>query len=493
MGGNRFTDEDEITEARIDFEYVPNSELVESINFGIYSQEREKSSFQIFASQCAFCGYGTPAPNDVLGFQPFTADNFFSGLIDTFYTYDGDAYVQFLADAGFPIEPTLQNNRYTINEDVTSLYADVTFNLEVGDMPLTVNVGARYADTDVDVEAVQSFISDVIPTSDLTLFANQFGPATDIVEGTSYDNFLPSLNMKLDVTDDIVVRFAAYESLTRPTMSEMSPATVFNEPRRQNLTASGGNPELEPFNSTNFDIGFEWYYNDASVFSIAYFDKDVDDFITSLTGTETFTLTDRSAANGFRCTGALCAPGLSLDPTRPGFDVVANTEELNGEQETYLVSRPQNGESASVDGFEIAITHVFENGFGIAANATFVDSNVSLGDDVTRAFALEGLGDSQNLIVFYEADNWQARIAYNNREEFLRLIDNGFNGEPVNTEEFGQWDISGSYDINDTLTVFFEGINITEEELVQTGRFANQTYNIEDNGSRYAIGIRGKW
>ena len=63
----------------------------------------------------------------------------------------------------------------------------------------------------------------------------------------------------------------------------------------------------------------------------------------------------------------------------------------------------------------------------------------------------------------------------------------------INTEEFGQVDISGSYDINDTLTVFFEGINITEEELVQTGRFPNQVYNIEDNGARYAVGIRGKW
>jgi len=97
------------------------------------------------------------------------------------------------------------------------------------------------------------------------------------------------------------------------------------------------------------------------------------------------------------------------------------------------------------------------------------------------------------LIAFYEADNWQARVAFNNREGFLRLVDNGFNGEPVNTETFGQWDISASYDINENISVFFEGINITEEELVQNGRFANQTYNIEDNGSRYAIGVRGKF
>ena len=127
----------------------------------------------------------------------------------------------------------------------------------------------------------------------------------------------------------------------------------------------------------------------------------------------------------------------------------------------------------------------------VIANATVVDSNVSLGADQTESFALEGLGDSQNLVVFYENDRLQARVAFNNREGFLRRIDNGFNGEPVNTDTFGQWDISASYDITDNFTIFFEGINITEEELVQTGRFANQIYNIEDNGSRFAIGVRG--
>ncbi len=512
--GNRFSDEDEITEYKADFTYESDHEIFQQAKFGIYRQEREKSSFQIFGSQCQFCGYGTPAPNDVINFRPFTADNFFGGLIDTFYTYDGDAYVQFLADSGFPIETELQNNRYTINEDINSVYADFTFGFDLRGMPLTVNVGGRYAQTDIDVGAVQSFITDVVPTTDLTLFANRFGPAVNISDGGDYSDFLPTLSAKLEVRDDMILRFAAYRSMTRPTMSELSPATTFNEPRRQNLTAQGGNPTLDPFTSDNWDLSFEWYYNDSSVVSIAYFEKEVDDFITSLSGQETFVLTDRQGP-GFRCAPGsafgdvdndpntpeqdLCDPATELDPNQPGVDLVAITDELNGAQEVYTVNRPQNSESADIDGWEIALTHVFDNGFGIAANATFVDSNVSLGADTTETFALEGLGDSQNLIVFYEAENWQVRVAYNNRDDFLRYIDNtnrnsgGVTGEPVNTEEFGQWDISASYDISENLTIFFEGINVTEEELVQTGRFENQIYNIEDNGSRYAIGIRGKF
>ena len=134
------------------------------------------------------------------------------------------------------------------------------------------------------------------------------------------------------------------------------------------------------------------------------------------------------------------------------------------------VTRPQNSVSKLLlQVTRVALTHIFENGFGFTANATIVDSDTELGADQSTAFALEGLGDSQNLILFYEADNWQARIAFNNREGFLRLVDNGFNGEPVNTDTFGQWDISASYDVNENISLFFEGINITEEELVSNG------------------------
>ncbi|MBT8101442.1 MAG: TonB-dependent receptor [Gammaproteobacteria bacterium] len=482
--GNVPSDEDEISEFKVNFEYLPDTDVFQKASFGAYMQDREKSNFQIFASQCAFCGYGTPAPNSTINFRPFTAQNFFPGLIDTFYTYDGDAYVQFLADSGNPIQPTLQNNRYTINEDIISLYFDFEFGLDIGDMPLTIGLGARYAQTDIDVSAVQSFISDVVPTTDLTLFSNRFGPATNINEGGSYSNLLPSFSAKLDIQDDMVLRFLAYDSLTRATMSQLSPATTFNEPRRQNLTASGGNPALEPFQSTNWDMSFEWYYTESSFASFAVFNKEVDEFIVRLTGEETYTMTDRSAVDNFRCSTANepnCAPGVILDPNNPTLDVVGTTEELNGAQEIYTVTRPRNSDAATVTGYEAAITHIWDNGFGVAANATIVDSDSD---------TLEGLGNSQNLIVFYETDRWQARVAYNNREGFLRLVDNGFNGEPVNTETFGQWDISGSYDINENVTVFFEGINITEEELIQTGRFANQIYNIQDNGSRFAIGAR---
>lgn len=505
-----FTDEDEITELKLDFEYSSDSDVFQKLKFGAYTQSREKSRIQKFTNAgCAFCGYITPVPDGLV--RPFTASNFFSGLIDTFYTYDGEAYFDYLetpstatlqdqiivandptatpdtaAALGAGFIPELQNNRYNIEEDITSLYIDITFGHDIGDMPLLVNFGARYSQTDISVMAVQSSIDDVVPTSDLTLFSNVLGDPTEFSQGGSYANLLPSVNVRLDITDDMVFRYAFYDSLTRPTLDQLSPATIFEQPRRQNLAADGGNPTLKPFKSENWDASFEWYYGDASSFTFAFFNKEVEDFIITLTGEETFTLQDRIGQPDERC-------NVANEPTCADDTIALANPELNGLQEIYSVTRPQNGESAVVSGYEIAWTHVFEFGLGISANATVVDSDASLDANTSQSFALEGLGDSQNLVVFYERGPWQGRIAFNNREAFLRNLDNGFNGEPINTRTFGQWDISGSYDITDNLTVFFEGINITEEELEQTGRFDNQIFTIEDNGSRYALGVRAKF
>ncbi|WP_416351168.1 TonB-dependent receptor [Alteromonas sp. 14N.309.X.WAT.G.H12] len=492
--GNPRASEDEITEYKADFTYYSDADVFQKADFGVLYSEREKYSYQEFASQCAFCGYNVEAPVDALNIRPFTANNYFSGLIDTWYTYDGDAYIDYLASQGAPINPTLAPNHYTVEEEVLALYAQFEFGYDLGDMPLNINIGARYEETDVSVSAVQAFLVDIVPTTDLTLFQNVAGPEENITGTSSYSNLLPSINVKLELEEDMILRLSRYDSLSRPTMSQMSPATTFGEPRRQNLTASGGNPALKPFEAENWDLSFEWYYSDDSIFSFAVFSKEVENFIVTLSGDESYTLSARTAADGFRCTAADCAIGVSLDPANPDVDVVATTEELNGASEVFTVTRPQNGETATVTGYEVAVTHVWDNGFGITANATVVNSDAEVSGDTTQTFALEGLGDSQNLIMFYEKDAFQARVAFNNRESFLFALDNtsvgGATGEPVTTKTYGQWDVSASYDINENFTVFVEGINVTGEKLTQIGRFNDQIYSIEDNGSRFAVGVR---
>jgi outer membrane receptor protein involved in Fe transport len=74
---------------------------------------------------------------------------------------------------------------------------------------------------------------------------------------SSYNEYLPSLNVAFNVTDNIVTRLSASRTLTRANPNAMRPATTFNDPAAQN--ASQGNPYLEPFIGDNIDIGGEWY------------------------------------------------------------------------------------------------------------------------------------------------------------------------------------------------------------------------------------------
>jgi len=265
----------------------------------------------------------------------------------------------------------------------------------------------------------------------------------------SYSNLLPSVNAKFEIEDNMLLRFGYSETLTRPTLESMRPVTNIGTTRPDLLLASGGNPYLTPFLSTNWDVSYEWYYADASAVSIGIFSKEVDGFITQTPAPEQISL-------------------------------------ASGSYE-FQITRPRNGETAKVDGLEMAWTHTWENGFGFQVNATVVNSD---GDD---NFALEGLGDSQNVVGFYEKDGFQARIAFNNRESFLQTLRNGDTGEPEYVDTYGQWDLSASYDISEELTVIFEGINVTDEYTNKHGRLVSHFTEQVRSGARFAIGVRGSF
>jgi TonB-dependent receptor len=511
-GKSGVDNKDDVTELKADFVYTPDSNTFTEMKFGAYYQDREKSiqnfshTNNVAGMFGLYGGYRGAVPSGTL--VPYTANNFFNGVTDSWYTYDAAGFFDVLSTnsslqldndgtLGIPEGSTAAiiaaNNGWDpertgdfsiISEEVTSLYLDFVFQGDLGDMPWTVNVGARYSETNTSVDGAERVLADVIATSDTTLFQNVYaGTSAPVTKGGSYANLLPSVNFKLDVQDDMVLRFSFYDSLTRPTLSQLSSVTNIGEPRLQNLTAAGGNPALKPFKSENWDLSYEWYFGDASSLTFAYFNKEVDDFITTLRGEESIVLGDRAGTLDNICGN--CGP----DQLPPGAIV---SDELQGASENFLVSRPQNGETAQVNGFEVSLTHVWDNGFGFSANATVVNSDAEIDTTVSQTFALEGLGNSQNLIMFYEKDAWQARVAFNNREAFLQTLAAG-TGEPEFVETYGQWDASASYDINENITVFVEGINLTGEETLKHGRFAIQTTQIQDTGTRYAIGVRANF
>ena len=102
-----------------------------------------------------------------------------------------------------------------------------------------------------------------------------------------------------------------------------------------------------------------------------------------------------------------------------------------------------------------------------------------------------GLSDSANLIAYYDKEGLQARIAYNWRDSFLAGIGHSAGTtEPTYTEEYGQWDFSASYDVSEFLTVFVEGINVTDEDVLLYSRYEEMTFLYQEHGPIYKVGFR---
>lgn len=134
-----------------------------------------------------------------------------------------------------------------------------------------------------------------------------------VTKGADYLDILPSLNLIYDLGGGHRLRFAASRTMARPRMDEMRanvtpgfnalvctgqtcpPGSTVNP-----WSASGGNPNLEPWRANAFDLAYEWYVDATTYLSIAGFYKDLETYIYVQNGTFDFT-------------------GIPLPSTRPLF------------------------------------------------------------------------------------------------------------------------------------------------------------------------------
>ncbi|HAD47393.1 MAG TPA: TonB-dependent receptor, partial [Idiomarina sp.] len=271
-------------------------------------------------------------------------------------------------------------------------------------------------------------------------------------------------------------------------------------------TGSSGNPNLLPFESTNIDLSLEYYYGDGSYASVGYFKKDVDNFIQN-TITETTIDGIRDIFEGPRYQQAIAdieGRGEQATSTAIFEQMLANGHgngdgviEPNADDPLMVwnVSQPSNTDEKSVDGFEVAVQHLFgETGFGAAANATVVDGDTNFDvNSLDQQSPLVGLSDSANLQLFYEKHGLSVRATYAWRDSYLLGVgqaQGSSDAPPQFARSFGQWDLSVNYDVNDKLTVFFEGINLNNETEEGYGRYEEQFLFARQYGPRYAVGAR---
>ena len=401
-------------------------------------------------------------------------------------------------------------SKSSVLEETSSIYLSSFWEFDIADYPVQINAGVRYEETDVTSKVLQDVPTEVwwkggsewhtqyLPGGNNTLTLNG-----------EHDVFLPMLDIRVDLTDDIVSRVSWGKTITRAPLGDLAGGRILSgSPKIGSRSGSEGNTNLQPYESTNFDLSLEWYYAEGSYASIGYYDKSVKNFLSSQivsTTIEGF----NDIYKGPRWNQAVAdieARGEQATNDAVFAQMQANGATLNEQGYitpnaddplmTWDIRRPFNAPDVkNIDGFEIAIQHIFgESGFGIGVNATTVNGDVEYNaDSLDQQSPLEGLSDSANFQVFYEKHGLSVKFTYAWREDFLLGVgqDQGSSDNPPqNPREFQQLDMSVNYDVNDQVTVFFEGLNLNNETEQAYGRYERQFLYARQYGPRYAVGVR---
>lgn len=527
----------EIDQYQIKGTYEFDDSLIKSIDFGLASTEMDYRSAFSNVQNDTWGGTGTGYAADVWGPLTTIKDKFdlpgsnAAWMQNEFFMFDLETAVNAVGQKTGSATPTkafpcgkvlcaVPYDQYgtapatdrTTNEESESAYVQVHLAQDIASMPANLIVGVRYEATDVTSTAmVPVFVgSRWGGANEIGLEAND--EVTETAYKGDYDYVLPNVDFDISPIDSLVVRASYSETIARPTYDQIQGGLLINAGARPaGATANRGNPKLLPYESKNIDLSAEWYYADTSYVSLGYFRKDVDNFIGTQTEVSTIAGVP-NPADGPRYDAAIAALGqtaswasiiahMKANGPANGVNAAGDIIGIPGVDSDFMLTTtfPVNEKSAQLDGWEFAVQHVFgESGFGFSTNATVVDGDVdynNLALPSETQFALIGLSDSANLIGFYEKFGWSVRLAYNWRDDFLSgtrhdIGDGGVANSPIYVEDFGQWDLNVSYEVNDQLSVFFEGINLTDEYSRTYGREWHQVINVTQLGPRYNIGAR---
>jgi len=289
-----------------------------------------------------------------------------------------------------------------VSERDLSGYIQFNFDTEIFGRSLRGNAGTRIARTRV--------ISRSLGTT------GAFN-GVEITGGNEYTDFLPSMNLNYEVTRNLLVRFAAAETMARPQLGNLGPGvasiSLGTTPDVSNPPSIRlGNPKLAPFRSTNFDLSAEWYFSRDALISVALFHKKLGSYPRQ----QTF--------------------ALKLDDFLPAetYDAIRNGLTLTDVQAAYLdganiwnVTSFVDSPGGYVRGVEVQYQQALSflpkpfDGFGLQANFTYLDSELSyLTQQGTQALAPWPFASpySVNATLYYEKGPFEARVSYSWRDRY---------------------------------------------------------------------------
>ena len=317
------------------------------------------------------------------------------------------------------------------------------------------DVGVRYVKTK---EHVVTY-TQVDASTPGAITTSAFGPFIGIPIDHTYNDVLPSANLKVDLTSDLVARLAASKTMTRPDYSALAGFTDLTPPGVVGGigSGSGGNPDLKPIRSNNYDAGLEWYFAKRSVLSASFFYMDLRNYV------------------GF---GSATKSYLTYSSQVP-----------QGAQVPYLLTVPVNAKGR-VDGAEFAYEQSLTDHLGVSANYTYADgkqtSLVTNGDD-----RLVGTSkNTYNLSGYFENSFFSARVTYTYRSAFFSGLDRN---SAFSQDGVGSLAASLQYALNDMISFSLDGENLNKPTLRYYALNKDQPRAFYKNGAQYYLSVRAKF
>ncbi len=339
-----------------------------------------------------------------------------------------------------------------VEEEDTGGYIQLDYDTMWGGMPVRGDLGVRYVETKI---ASTGFLS-----------------GSQITIEREYEDWLPAANIVLEVAPDFLVRGGVAKVMARPALGNLTPGGNIDTFTGPPFTVSQGNPGLDPFRATNYDLSLEWYFDDESLLALGLFYKDVDSFFTTSDVLETT----------FSQTGI---PISALSPTSPLAIQVAA-----GMDPAVEVSQTLNGDSATLQGLELVYQQPFTflpgalSDFGFVGNYTYVDSDEVIGFS-PNAF---------NATVYYENGPFEARITGAYRDAYQTTRPSS-SGRTEGREERGvastfNLDMSASFNVTENFELTFEALNLTDEFEHQTFDQLDLVTLYHHTGRNFLFGAR---
>lgn len=392
--------EDELHQLRAETYWEFDGGLIDRITLGWLYTDREKSfdSNESFLRPTASFGNGLRVPTSAIRGATDT-----KSLGNNILAYDP---ASFLTDGTYRVEKATFDTQWRVGERVHNFYLQANIDGDLGSVPVRGNIGLRYADTK---QGSTGTIAGGVNSVD-----------------ASFDNWLPSMNLAFEVMPDTFIRIAAARTITRPRLDQMTAnqnigfnplscvdtnndqrpdrVIAFNPPTVVCFNLGGGNPALQPYRSTAYDISLEKYFSPGTAIVLAAFHKDLSDWVIDFSE-----LTNLSQ---------------SIQNFGAGAFLQANPQVATG-----IFNGPVNFADGKITGVEGTVRLNFGDfsdaldGFGGFASVTYADAEVQ--NQNFNPIRIPGYSDvTWSGDIYYEKHGFRAKLAARHRSGFLSEVQN---------------------------------------------------------------------